>query len=98
MKSTLIIAGLFVTGLMSSSAGAAPLGGIAAPATPDSVVEQVQHVYGYTCGYGPRGWYYRNRRGDIIACRPARPLGFGYAWREFGGRSGWYHERHRRWH
>jgi hypothetical protein len=63
-----------------------------------SIVEPA-HVSGYTrvCNYGPRGWWLRNHRGQLIACRPHRRTDFGWTWREEGGRSGWYHAGDRIW-
>jgi hypothetical protein len=100
MKKSLIVAASLMAAVVSSSANAAPFGGVpAAPVAQDSgLVETVQYAYSRVCSYGPRGWFYRNYRGEIISCRPRRPIGFGYSWREEGGRSGWYHGRDRRWH
>jgi hypothetical protein len=100
LKTSLIVAAALLAAVVASPASAAPLGGVAGATvkTDGSLVEQAQHAYGRACSYGPRGWFYRNYRGEIISCRPRRPVGFGYEWREFGGRSGWYHGRDRRWH
>ena len=105
MKKSLIVAAGLMAAVLSapltvSSASAAPLGGIsggAAGVSQDGIVEQVQYAYTRVCTFGPRGWFVRNYRGEIISCRPRRPLGFGWGWREEGGRSGWYHSRDRRW-
>jgi hypothetical protein len=98
-KSLIIAAGLMAAALSTTSASAAPLGGISSGAAGahEGVVEQVQYAYTRVCSYGPRGWFLRNYRGEIISCRPRRPIGFGWGWREEGGRSGWYHGRDRRW-
>jgi hypothetical protein len=99
MKKTLFIAATFLAAVLASSANAAPLGGvIGGGVSDDSIVEKAQHAYGYVCSYGPRGWYSRTRRGELVSCRPRRPLGFGWSWYTEGGRSGWYHSRDRRWH
>jgi hypothetical protein len=103
MKKLLLIAAAIMTVAVSTTANAAPLGSIAggisggAAASQDSIVETVQYAYSRVCTYGPRGWFVRNYRGEIISCRPRRPIGFGWDWREEGGRSGWYHRRDRRW-
>jgi hypothetical protein len=99
LKTSLIVAAGLLAAVVAAPASAAPLGGVAGAVTTDgSLVEKTQHAYGRVCSYGPRGWFLRNYRGEIISCRPRRPVGFGYEWREFGGRSGWYHGRDRRWH
>jgi hypothetical protein len=101
MKKSLIVAASLMAAVVSaSSVSAAPFSGVpAASAAQDNVlVEQVQYAYSRVCSYGPRGWFVRNYRGEIISCRPRRPIGFGWGWREEGGRSGWYQERNRRWH
>jgi hypothetical protein len=100
MKKSLIVAAGLLAAFVAAPASAAPLGGLIGGAAPTdgSLVEKTQHVYGYTCSYGPRGWYYRTRRGEVVSCRPRRPLGFGWEWRLDGGRSGWYNGRSRRWH
>jgi hypothetical protein len=100
LKKSLIIAAALLAAVVASPASAAPLGGVVGGAisVDGSLVEKTQHAYGRVCGYGPRGWYYRNYRGEIISCRPRRPMGFGWGWRDEGGRSGWYHGRDRRWH
>jgi hypothetical protein len=99
-KSLFVAASLMAAVVSASSVSAAPFSGVpAAPAAQDNaLVEQVQYAYSRVCSYGQRGWFYRNYRGEIISCRPRRPIGFGYTWREFEGRSGWYHGRDRRWH
>jgi hypothetical protein len=100
MKKSLIVAAGLMAAVVAAPASAAPLGGVVGDiiAAEGSLVEKTQFVYGYTCASGPRGWFYRNRRGELISCRPRRPLGFGWSWYTEGGRSGWYHGRDRRWH
>lgn len=60
-------------------------------------IEPVRYAYSRVCSYGPRGWFLLNERGRIIGCRPPRPEGFDWSWRDEGGRSGWYDRRDRRW-
>jgi hypothetical protein len=51
-----------------------------------------------SCALGERGWHYNTPRTGRVECRPRRPVGFGWSWRESDGRRGWYQERSRRWH
>ena len=102
MKTSLLfVAGVLATGLISTTAGAAPLGTFAKNAiTSDApLIELVHNGNGHrACELGQRGWHYHNRRGDRIECRPVRP-GYRYwVWRSEGGRSGWWHSNERRWH
>ena len=51
----------------------------------------------FVCGRDDRGWHYM--RGDRrYNCRPRRPFGLFWTWRDEGGRSGWYHRRDRIWY
>jgi hypothetical protein len=98
-KSLIIAAGLLAAALSSTSASAAPLGGIVSGATPeDSLVVQVHNGFHSSCQLGQRGWHYNTPRSGRVECRPRRPVGFGWSWREDSGRRGWYSERQRRWH
>jgi hypothetical protein len=50
-----------------------------------------------SCELGVRGWHYQTPREGRVECRPRRPSGLYWSWREEGGRRGWYHGRDRRW-
>ena len=99
MKAIVAIAsGLLVTGLLASTASAAPISSMPSK-TIYSEAPLVELVNGdhRACRSGPNGWHYHTRRGVRVACRPARP-GFRYwTWRSEGNRSGWWHSRDRRW-
>jgi hypothetical protein len=98
-KSLIIAAGLLAAALSSTSASALPLGGIAPGVTAEpSLVVQVHNGFHRSCERGERGWHYNTPREGRVECRPRRPVGFGWGWREEGGRRGWYQERNRRWH
>jgi hypothetical protein len=53
--------------------------------------------YHRSCELGERGWHYNTPRSGRVECRPRRPVGLYWSWREDGGRRGWYHSRDRRW-
>ena len=100
-KSLIIVAGMLAA-VASSAATAAPLGGLTTGgsgfATEESLVVQIHDGNRHrACALGVRGWHYHSYRGDRIECRPRRPLGFNWVWRDFEGRRGWYHSRDRRW-
>ena len=95
----LIAAGLFAGSMFATTANAAPLGGMTSVVTPEeSLVVQVHNGFHRSCERGVRGWHYNTPRDGRVDCRPRRPIGFGWGWREEGGRRGWYQERNRRWH
>lgn len=96
MKCTFIATALAVAALSTppSAASFTPPSGLAADAAP--AIEQVSHD-GPSCQLGPRGWHFHTRSGDRLACNP-RPSGVFWIWRSEGGRHGWYHRGHRRWH
>jgi hypothetical protein len=89
--------GLLAATLAGSPAGAAAGTSGSTVLATDHAIAPVRYAYTRVCSYGPRGWFLLNDRGRIIACRPLRPDGFDWVWREEGGRSGWYDRRDRRW-
>jgi hypothetical protein len=97
MRMTPIFVSLTVAVVSVTLADAAPLSAQAGHVAGSAVVSPAHYVYTRVCSYGPRGWFLRNHRNQIIACRPHRPNGFGWTWREDGGRSGWYDSQDRRW-
>jgi hypothetical protein len=98
MKSLIVAAGLMAAALCSTSASALPLAGSAPSAAPEeSLVVQIHNGFHRSCELGVRGWHYNTPRDGRVDCRPRRPIGFGWGWREEGGRRGWYQERNRRW-
>ena len=80
---------------MTTMASVAPL---ALDATALLAVDNnLQLVAGYSCSRDDRGWrYYRGDR--RIDCRPSRPFGLYWSWRDLDGRNGWWHRRDNRWH
>ncbi|HRK19780.1 MAG TPA: hypothetical protein PK970_12535 [Hyphomicrobiaceae bacterium] len=76
-------------------AGVALTGAFMSTSTPASA-----HGNHRSCQLGQAGWHYhvyRYGRLHRVACRPSRPSGAYWMWRSEGGRSGWYHNRDRRW-
>lgn len=99
MKSLIVAAGLMAAALSSTSASALPLAATAPGATTEeSLVVQVHNGFHRSCELGPRGFHYNTPREGRVECRPRRPIGFGWGWREENDRRGWYRERDRRWH
>jgi hypothetical protein len=84
MKSSLIVA----AGLLT----------VALASTVSTTSASAHNGFHSTCQLGERGWHYNTQRSGRVECRPRRPVGFGWGWREEGGRRGWYRERDRRWH
>ena len=99
MPTSLIVTfGLLAAALSGAPAVTSPLNSSAATGGHGlGTGEPVRYAYTRVCSYGPRGWFLRNERGHIIGCRPPRPDGFDWSWRDEGGRSGWYDRRDRRW-
>ena len=98
-KSLLIAAGLLASGLLVSTAGAAPLGGLgtSSPSTDSGLVQKVDGSH-RACTRDSRGWHYHSRfRDRRISCRPRSP-GRLWMWHTEGGRSGWWHRNEKRWH
>jgi hypothetical protein len=93
---SLSAAGLLSLGLGMTPAIAAPFAGHSTLSTDQSLLQTVQG-YHRSCGWVNNGWFY-SRNGSFVACRPRRPVGFGWGWRDEGGRSGWYHSNRRAWH
>jgi hypothetical protein len=99
-KALLLAAGIIATGLIATTANAAPLGSLASNAATVDTAPGVILVHNgdhRSCELGRRGWHYNDRRGNRVECRPRRP-GFRYwEWKSEGNRTGWYHSRDRRW-
>ena len=92
-----LLAGALVMSAIATLAGVAqaatfaPSKGI--PSLHDSLVTPVA---GFICSREGRNWGYM--RGDRrVSCRPSRPSGSYWSWRNENGRSGWWHSRERRW-
>lgn len=91
-------AGIFAIAASAGAANAAPLGGLAkgpAPAIESGVIKV--HGRHRACRLGPAGWHRTLGGGYRVACRPPRPRGAYWMWRNDGPRHGWYHSRERRW-
>lgn len=94
----LAAAGLALAVFGMGTAQAAPVGLLKpVDSAADSALIKVHGVHS-SCQLGGAGWHRSPRRGVRIVCRPARPRGIFWTWREFDGRKGWYHRRDRRWH
>lgn len=92
-----LIAAAVVTAAFALPAAANPAAGVATGTQPgaNTAVELV-HGWHRGCERGPRGfWHYHDRFG-AHACDP-RPVG-PWIWHFEGGRWGWWHPQHRRWH
>ena len=90
-----LMAGLLATGLAATAVTAAPV-----PVLPTQQTQSdVQTVQGYhrDCVWVNKGWRYRDGE-RYVDCRPRRPLGFGWIWRNEGERFGWYNNRRNNWY
>lgn len=98
-KSLLAAVGLIGAAMITTTASAAPLGGLAAGASADAgIVHQIHDGNVHrSCQRGPGGWHYHSRWRGRVACRPVSP-GKLWIWRSEGSRVGWWHPRERRWH
>lgn len=98
MKTTLFAAAGLFAAAFAAPAVAAPL----LPANPASdAASLVTEVQGYRyhrqCYWTGSGWGYKHG-GKVLVCRPYKPSGAGWYWHNEGGRHGWYHRNHKRWH
>lgn len=80
-----------------ATANAAPFGGLSKAPAVDNGVVQV-HGRHNACELGRAGWHRSPRRGVRVTCRPFRPRGAFWIWRDEGPRHGWYHSKEKRWH
>lgn len=77
--------------IVAAAAATLALGVLALPASAQS------YRYHKDCYWTGSGWGYKYG-GKVLVCRPHRPHGGGWYWHSHGGKHGWYHRQHKRWH